>query len=512
MNDRRIGFGPFVLDPDARTLSRAGDLVPIGHRGLLILEKLLETPGEVVGKNALIDAAWPGLAIEESNLTVQIAALRKLLGAAAGGAEWIETMPRVGYRFVGSARKMDGDPPMPAAHGPPAVAVLPFENLSSDPEQSFLADGLVEEIITALSRFRTFAVIARNSTFAYKGRAVDVREVARALGVRYVLEGSVRRSGDRVRVAAQLIDGASGAHLWAEKFEGALSDIFEFQDKITKSVIGLIEPRIRKAEIERARRKRPDNLDAWDLYVQSMPLVYAANVAGYTTAIDLLDRALALEPRYGPAMALASWAHEKRTTFGGTAPPGIDDAELALAFAQRALDVDPDDALAMALFGWERVLFRGDYAGLELCTRALDLNPNNKVVLDLAAVANIFAGDLEIAIACGTRAIELSPVASDAYHSVSHIALAHLLAARFEEAAAWSQRSIEIERGFVISHLTLAAACAHLGRLEEARASMRHARELRPDTISFWQDAAIRLPERLRVWVDGLRMAGMPES
>ena len=214
-------------------------------------------------------------------------------------------------------------------HGAPAVAVLPFENLSPDPEQSFLADGVVEEIITALSRFRTFAVVARNSTFAYKGRAMDVRDVARDLGVRYVLEGSVRRSGDKVRVAAQLIEGASGAHLWAEKFEGAVADIFDFQDEITRSVIGLIEPQIRKAEIERARRKRPESLDAWDLYVQALPLVYSANVPGYTEAIELLDRAIALEPDYAPALAVASWAHERRKTYGGIAPAGVDDVEMS---------------------------------------------------------------------------------------------------------------------------------------------------------------------------------------
>ena len=512
MLDRRLAFGQFVLDPDAGTLTRGGDFVPIGQRGVLILAKLLETPGEVVGKTALIDAAWPGLAIEESNLTVQIAALRKLMGPAPHGGEWIETLARVGYRFVGEATKVVAGSAAPGLHGPPAVAVLPFESLSSDPEQSFLADGLVEEIITALSRFRTFAVVARNSTFAYKGRAVDVRDVARDLGVRYVLEGSVRRSGGRVRVAAQLIDGASGAHLWAGRFEGALSDIFDFQDEITKSVIGLIEPRIRKAEIERARRKRPESLGAWDLYVQAVPLVYGANVAAYTQAIDLLDRAHALEAGYGPALAVAAWAHEKRRSFGGTAPAGIDDAERALSLARRALEIDPDDAFAMALLGWDRILFRGDYSGLELCSRAVELNPNHRIVLDLAAVANVFAGDLETAIACGSRALELSPGAPDIYHSLSHIALAHFSAGRFDEAVTWTKRSIELENNFVISHHVLAGSLAHLGNVAEARTEMSRALRIRPDTVSQWSRAPVRFPERLRTWIEGFRMAGMPES
>ena len=385
--------------------------------------------------------------------------------------------------------------------------------MSSDPEQEYFADGIVEDIITALSRFRTFAVVARNSTFAYKGRAVDVRAVARDLGVRYVLEGSVRRSGDKVRVTAQLIEGASGAHLWAEKFEGAVADIFDIQDEITRSVIGLIEPQIRKAEIERARRKRPESVDAWDLYVQALPLVYAANVPGYSDAIVLLDRALALAPDYAPALALASWAHEKRKTFGGIAPAGVDDVETSLTLAQRALDADPDDAMAMALLGWERILFRRDYAGLALCSRAVELNPNNRAVLDLAAVAHLFAGDLDEVIACGMRALQLSPGAPDNYSCLEHIASAHFSAGRFEEAAEWAQRSIDLEKGLVYSHLFLAASNAHLGRNEEARAAMKVALALRPDfTIARLSGDPMRFPERRKLWVDGLRMAGMPEG
>ena len=405
-------------------------------------------------------------------------------------------------------------PVQPALPDRASIAVLPFANMSSDPEQEFFADVIVEDIITALSRFRTFAVVARNSTFAYKGRAVDVRTVARDLGVRYVLEGSVRRSGGKIRVTAQLIEGASGSHLWAEKFDGAVADIFDIQDEITRSVIGLIEPQIRRAEIERARRKPPESVDAWDLYVQALPLVNAANVSGYSDAIVLLDRALALAPNYAPALGLASWAHEKRKTFGGVAPPGVDDVEMSLALAQRALDADPDDALAMALLGWERIFFRGDYTGLALCSRAVALNPNNRVVLALASVANIFAGDLDEAIACGRRALQLSPGAPDNYDCLEHIAAAHFFAGRFDEAAQWAQRSIDLERAFANSHLFLAASNAHLGRNEEARAAMTVALQLQPDfTVAmFLSGPPRRFPERTKLWIDGMRMAGMPEG
>ena len=501
-------FGPFVFDREQMKLTRDGLSVSLGSRGTALLAALADARGGVVAKDTLMQAAWPGAIVEEANLTVQIAALRRALGTRQGGQDWIVTVPRVGYRFLSpnTTRSL-------TEHGAPAIAVLPFESLSPDPEQSFLADGIVEEIITALSRFRTFAVVARNSTFVYKGRAVDVREVARDLGVRYVLEGSVRRSGERVRVTAQLVDGASGAHLWAEKFEGAPADIFDFQDEITRSVIGLIEPQIRKAEIERARRKRPESLDAWDLYLQALPLVYSAKVPGYTTAIELLDRAIALDPHCAPALALASWAHEKRWTFGGAIASAPDDVDMALAHARRALDSDPDDALAMALLGWERILFRWDYGGLALCSRAVEINPNHRAVLDLAAVAHLYAGDLDQVIACGTRALELSPGAPDAYMCMNHISSAHFCAGRFEEAAKWAQRSIDLEKGFLFSHLFLAVSNAHLGRLEAARAAMKSALAIRPDyTVAIEIDDPMRFPERKNPWIDGLRMAGMPEG
>jgi TolB-like protein len=500
-----LTFGPFVFDRERMTLTRDGRAVSVGGRGAALLSALADAGGGVVSKDTLMQAAWPDTVVEEANLTVQIGALRRAMGNGPDDPEWIVTVPRVGYRL--------SSPQMPTDSGPPAVAALPFENLSADPEQSFLADGIVEDIITALSRFKTFAVVARSSTFAYKGRPVDVRDVARDLGVRYVLEGSVRRSGDKVRVTAQLIEGASGAHLWAEKFEGAVADIFDFQDTITDSVIGLVEPRIRQAEIERARRKRPERLDAWDLCVQAVPLVYSAHVPGYTHAIDLLDRALVLQPDYGPALAFASWAHERRKTYGGTAPPGVDDVEICLTLAQRAHDADPDDALAMGLLGWERILFRRDYAGLDLCTRAAELNPNNRAVLDLAAVAHIFAGDLSRVLAYGTRALQLSPGAPDAYACMTHLSSANLFSGRYEEAAEWARRSIDLEKEFVFSYMHLAIAQAQLGNLAAARAAMKATLALRPDfNLANQSDDPILFKDREKIWIDGCRLAGMPEG
>src|SRR5437667_12209200 len=269
-------FGPFCLDADAEILFRGAEPTVLGQRAIALLRLLLERAGAPVSKDALIEAAWPGLAIEDSNLTVQIAALRRVFEELAGGAAWIETLPRRGYRYVGPFVET-GNPPAEAnpqtslalaLPDKPSIAVLPFSNLSGDPEQEYFADGIVEDIITGLSRIKWLFVIARNSTFAYKGRAVDVVQVGRDLGVRYVLEGGVRRAGSHVRITGQLIEAETGVHLWAERYDRSLDDIFALQDEITMSVVGSIEPNLRRAEIERVKRQRPDSLDAYDLFLR----------------------------------------------------------------------------------------------------------------------------------------------------------------------------------------------------------------------------------------------------
>jgi TolB-like protein len=290
-------FGPFRLDAAAEILFRGADPVAVGQRAVALLRVLIEQAGIPVSKDLLIEAEWPGLSIEESNLTVQIAALRRVFESEPGGEGWIETLPRRGYRFRGPLAEGDaGSPAMnstpapsrpdmqPAASLPsvpaipdiPSIAVLPFDNLSGDPEQEYFADGVVEEIITALSRFRHLFVIARNSSFTYKGRAVDVKQVGRELGVRYVLEGSIRKAPNRVRITGQLIEAASGNHLWADRFDGAMEDIFDLQDQMTASVVGALGPRIEQAEIERASHKPTGSLDAYDYYLRGTAAVHVA--------------------------------------------------------------------------------------------------------------------------------------------------------------------------------------------------------------------------------------------
>lgn len=511
MSDHRFAFGPFVFDPVSSTLWEGSTLVALGARGAALLAALLEADGGVVTRSALMERAWPGMVVEDGNLAVQIATLRKILGTRSDGQEWIATVPRVGYRLVRATG------PHAADAGTPAIAVLPFLNMSSDAEQEHFADGMVEDLITALSRFKTFAVVARNSSFVYKGRAVDVREAARALGVRYVLEGSVRRSGPRVRVSAQLIDGESAAHLWAENLDGTMEDVLDFQDRVTAKVVGLIEPQIHKAEIERSRRKRPENLDAYDLYLQALPLLHVLGVQRlehYDEAIDLLDRAIALDPGFAPALALAAWAHEKRLTRSGTPPPGVDDAAAAIALAERAMQADDGDAFVLMVAGVVLMTIKGEPdAGYALINRAYAINPNSQAIAKVVGYAHWHRGSFDDAAACTLRALQLSPAGGQAHRCMSQMARAHLSAGRIEDALVWGLRAMENPGGPDFARCVAAACYAHMGRMEEARATVR-------STLAIWPALTIagllgpggRPDAHDRLLVEGLRMAGMPAS
>ena len=412
-----------------------------------------------------------------------------------------------------SSGKVAGpDAPGESARSPlPSLAVLPFQNMSGDAEQDYFADGMVEDITTALSRFKSFAVISRNSSFVYKGRAVDMRQVGRDLGVGYVLEGSVRRSGKQVRVSAQLIEASTGAHLWAEKFDGTLEDIFDYQDRITETVVGLIEPQIRTSEIERARRKRPESLDAYDLYLRAVPHVYGMDPNGYATALELLGRAIALDPGFALALAYAAWTHEKRLTLA-LPPLGRDDEAECMRLARAALAAAPDDPIVLAIVGWLTTTISNDYdTGLAALRRALAANPNNVVVLNLAGAANVVAGDLDEASTCHLRAFRLSPNAPDVFHSLSGVAQVQFLKGNFEAAIEWSLRSLATFNEWPITYWTLVAAYAHLDRMAEATAALRKLLSIAPQTtLAYMQHLSWRYPERQATMIEGLRKAGLP--
>jgi TolB-like protein len=500
-------FGPFAFDPKTGTLWRDGAYVPLGGRASALLGALLAADTAVVTRAELLDRVWPHTAVEDSNLAVQVATLRKILGTRTDGDEWIATVPRVGYRLL----RDNGRPPT----GRPAIAVLPFLNLGGDPGQEHFVDGIVEDVITALSRFRTFSVVARNSSFAYKNRSVDVREVARALSVRYVLEGSVRRSGAKVRVSAQLIDGVTGTHVCAENLDGAAEDVFEFQDRLTNRIVALIEPQIMQAEIDRARRKRPENLDAYDLYlralhVQQRPRIFRVDV--YDEAIRLLEAAIELDPLFAAALAEAAWCHEKRLTRSGVAPPGVDDAAAAIELADRALEADPNDALVMLVAGTVAITVRGDIGtGLPLVRRAVALNPNSAVVVTTAAYFHFRQGDFEGAIPLFLRALQLAPAPPDLPWTQVGLARTHLSAGHFEEALTWSLRAVESPMAIDFAHFQLSAAYIGLGRVDDARTAMATARTLWPAmTVSSLLGSDGEPSARDRHLAQGLLAAGLP--
>ena len=293
----------YRLDADAEILFRGPEPTVLGQHAVALLRMLLERPGEPVSKDALIKAGWPGRAIEDSNLTVQIAALRRIVGEGAGGASWIETLPRRGYRYVGPVVATVYSPaatiPRTSSHAlpnKPSVAVLPFSNLCGDPEQEYFSDGIVEDIVAGLSRIKWLFVVARNSSFAYKGKAIDVTRVGRELAVRYILLGSLRKHGSRVRISAQMIEAETGGHIWTEHYDRPLDDIFALQDEIALSVVGAIEPTLRRAEVERVKRKRPENFDAYDLVLQAQPDVDFGIPERVIRALVFLERALGSTP------------------------------------------------------------------------------------------------------------------------------------------------------------------------------------------------------------------------
>ncbi len=396
----------------------------------------------------------------------------------------------------------------------PSVAVLPFDNMGGDDEQEYFADGVVEDIITALSRFKDFAVIARNSSFVYKGRAVDVREVSRELGVRYLLEGSVRRSGNRLRITAQLIDAATGAHLWADKFDGTLEDVFDFQDRITATVASIVEPAIRWAEIERSRRERPDSVEAYDLYLRALPMHLSQTEAANAEAIALLLKAIELEPNNPTYLVYAGNAMLHRAAQGWPAI-GDDDHQRGIELVERALANARDDAVILSLCAMMLIHNVKDYdRGLELSRRAVALNPNNLTVMMFAGIAQLHLGSLDEAIAYSEHAIRLSPAVDGAHWPLTAIAHAHVVRGDYEQAIAWAKRSVSSNPSYVCTYWMLAAANAHLGRMDEARRHVATLKRLAPEsTISrIWDGQPQKDASRLAAVLEGLRMAGLEEK
>ena len=502
-----IAFGPFELDPERATLLRNGEPVTIGHRAATLLAALVEAEGSTVPKSDLMERVWPGTIVEEGNLTVQIAALRKAMGAMPDGQSWILTVPREGYRLLAGT----AGGPHPTA---PVLAVLPFRAVGGEAEADYFADGVVEDIVTALSRFRSFTVLTTGTSFAHRDRTGDIREIARELGVRYALQGSVRRADDRLRITAQLVEGATGAPLWAEHFDGALADVFEFQDRITADVAMVVEPRIQIAEIERSRRERPGSIAAYDAYLQAVPKINKETAKENAEAYRLLRQALAIEPDNALLLAHAAWALSHRYAMGWP-PIGDDDVQTCLELSRRALQRAAGDPVVLAHCGMNLIHTAKNYdLGMAVLDMAAKANPNNHMVVVSAGVAHLHCGTIEDSLALFQRAIRLSPNDPLAHVPFSGIAHCHMVHGDYAEALAWAVRSLSLNTRFDPTYWMLIAANAHLGHMAEARRFLQDLRALAPEVTvaSIRAGQPAKDPARVATILEGLRLAGLPEG
>jgi adenylate cyclase len=403
-----------------------------------------------------------------------------------------------------------GQPSLPDK---PSIAVLPFQNMSGDPEQEYFADGVVEEIITALSRIRWLFVIARNSSFTYKGRAVDVKQIGRELGVRYVLEGSVRKAGNRVRITGQLIDVSTGAHIWADRFEGELANIFDLQDQVTASAVGAIEPKLEQAEMERAQRKPTESLDAYDHYLRGLAGVHQWTREGNIEALAHFKRATELDPNFASAYGMAARCYSQRIGFAWVIDRNQEVAD-AERLARRAGELGKEDAIALCTAGNALVIFVGDINdGAALIDRALKLNPNLAFAWMSSGFARILLGEPDVAIEHVARAIRLSPQDPQMFAMEIAVAVAHLFAGRPDKAFLCAEKAIQERPNFFVGQCVVAASGALVGKLPTAEKALERARQLNPALrISNLKDLQpFRLPEHLTKLAEGLRLAGLPE-
>lgn len=501
-------FGPHTFDSSLGSLTSDGEPVPINARGAVLLASLLEAQGKVVGRDALLGKAWPGLTVDEANLTVQIGALRRLLGRQPSGRQWIETVPRIGYRL----------PRSPAAVSLPSVllslAVLRFANLSGGEDQDYFASGVVDDLITSLARFRSFAVIGRPIAPPPSDDTLALSQLGHNLGVRYLLDGSVRRASARLRITARLMD-SDGKALWAKSFDGLLDDIFNFQDAITASVVAFVEPAIEAAEIRLSRRERPESIAAYDLYLRGREAVDTFLPASNAIAYELFKKALALEPDNILFLAGAALALQHRIG-SGWPPIGNDDWERCAEIGRRGLALVGNDAASMSLFGGALINSFHRDVGLISVNRAVELNPNSLYVLLGAGFGNYKVGSLDDSDAFYRRALVLSPEPLTQRVAMAGVARGYIMARRYAEARDWALQSLAISESWSGTFGILIAANAHLGRLDEARRHLARFQRLAPGVTlarieASWGNAASPnpYPERIAPIVEGLKAAGM---
>jgi TolB-like protein/cytochrome c-type biogenesis protein CcmH/NrfG len=517
-------FEDFVLDPERRELRRAGALVAVEPQVFDLISYLLRNRDRVVTRDNLLDAVWNGRVVSESTLASRINAARRALNDSGDEQRLIRTLARKGVRFVGAVKGGDrsgasaslvaehaGDAMRSALPLPdrPAIAVLPFTNMTGDPGQEYFSDGISEDIITALSKLRWFFVIARNSSFVYKDKPVHMKQIAEELGVGYVVEGSVRRGGDRVRITAQLNDVATGSHLWAERYDRELADVFAVQDEITEAIVAAIEPQLYAAENLRAKRKPPDSLDAWDLVMRALSHYWRVTRQDNVVAQALLEKAVTIDPNYGRALGLLATSH----TF--SAHMGWEDMTAAMLLAERAalaaIHADSEDPWAHNALGHVNLFARRFEDSLAEFETALRLNPNFALVQGYYGLSLSYSGRWQDADEAARRALRLSP--RDPYSPVymGIAAYAQFLGENYEEAMRLAREALRQRGDFVGAHRVLTAAAGMAGQPKVAGAALQELRRAQPNISLAWIASYMPIKQdadRER-YLEGFRRAGL---
>jgi TolB-like protein len=504
-------FEDYALDTNRRELRRGPALLSVEPQVFDLLVFLVGNRDRVVSKDDLLASVWGGRIVSESTLASRINAARRVIGDNGERQRLIRTTIGKGVRFVGAVR--EAQKPAVIAEGlrrldpviadKASIAVMPFANMSGDPNQEYFADGMVEEIITALSRIRWLFVVARNSTFTYKGQAIDVKQVGHELGVRYVLEGSVRKAAGRVRIAAQLIDAVSGMHLWADHFDGSLKDIFDLQDKVASSVAGIIEPALQAAETLRSAGRPTDDLNAYDLYLRGYAMLWSS-ARQISEALRLLEQAIERDLHYGPALAWAAFCHYRLCLDGRSGDPEMD-CRIGADLARMALQVASDDPGILANAALSLAYFGEDISTMmALVDRALTLNPSFARGWHISGTLRLWAGQPDLAIEHVEASLRLSPRARVGM-AFSLLGAAHFVSRRFEEAVPKLLLAIQEDPNYPPPYRSLAACYAIMGRLDEARDTIARLRSITP--VVMPDVSHLLSPEQRELYLSGVRLA-----
>ena len=507
-------FGRFTMRLDRGVLLADGTECALRPKSFALLRLFAENPGRLVDRDEIMETVWPGVFVTDDSIAQCVSDIRRALGDS--DQSLLRTLPRRGFLFAPpNSPGAEPESPGPAAGGDlatpsvpllldkPSIAVLPFQNMSGDPEQEYFADGMVEEITTALARIPWLFVVARNSSFTFKGQAVDVKQVGRELGARYVLEGSVRKAAGRVRITGQLIDAVSGAHLWADHFDGLLEDVFELQDQVAFSVAGVIEPTLQAAETARAASRPTDDLTAYDLYLRAYAMVLASTKQT-PDALRLMEQAIERDPRYGPALAWAAYCCF-RLVGDGRSQDRDGDRRKGIDFARRALEVASDDPNVLVNAALVLAYFDEDISAMiALVDHALSLNPSFARGWNISSSLRNWAGQPDVAIEHMEASLRLSPRARVGTSLVG-IGSSHFVSRRFDQAVPVLLRAIQEDPSHPLAYRYLAACYAHMGRLDDARDIVLRLRAV--TSVVIPDLSYLRNPDYRELFLSGLHLA-----